>query len=58
MVEALGFYVTELKVTVVFVQPVTSSVTSLDEGGQCVKLASDFLIVSVKRQSEVNYVNV
>jgi len=58
MLEALGFYVTDLKVTVVFVQPVTSSVTMLYEGGQCVKLTSDFLIVSVKRQSEVNHVNV
>ena len=54
MAEAMGFYSTQLKVTFVFVQPVTSSVTMLGEGGQCVKLASDFLITSVIRQSEVN----
>ena len=42
--------------TVVFVQPVTSLVTMLDEGGKCVKLVRDILIMSVKRQSEVNYV--
>jgi hypothetical protein len=57
MAEALGFYSAQLKVIVLFVQPVTSSVTKL-VGGQCVKLTSDFLITSVKRQSEVNYVNV
>lgn len=43
---------------VFFVQPVRLSVTTLNEGGQCVELTSDFLIMSVYRQSEVNYVNV